>query len=373
MSSSTGSMPGKDAGSGSRPPLPRRGTSPSVDRVKAAGSLGASQPEDTTDGALAPAPVHAPRDSAQNVPGRAPGAAGPDVTNPSHAPGPVPRLSVDTSWADAPLPATGRGGEGLSAIGLGNRQHRGDPGGTGRTPERPSAPDTAADTPPRKRHGRGLLVSAAVVGVAVAGVAAVRMNDGPAHPESDTAGFRLVESSPLEDLTPEGPPPSSTGRPSGSATPSTSVSPSLSPTTGRPSDPATPTAGHTAESGHPPVQQRPDDTPPSHTVVDPAPLTVSATRVLNRGQSIVNGPTALTMDSGGNLVVTHNGAVTWSSGTTGRGVSTVFQDDGNFVVYAADNSTAWSTRTDGHNGAALVITGSGEMYISYQGMKLWHT
>ncbi|MDX3237871.1 hypothetical protein PV392_19745 [Streptomyces sp. ME03-5709C] len=98
---------------------------------------------------------------------------------------------------------------------------------------------------------------------------------------------------------------------------------------------------------------------------------MSATRVLRRGQSVVNGPTALRMDSGGNLVVTHNGAVTWSSGTTGRGASAVFQDDGNLVVYAADNSPAWSSRTDGHNGAVLMITGSGEVYISYQGRRLW--
>ncbi|MDX3236961.1 hypothetical protein PV392_15010 [Streptomyces sp. ME03-5709C] len=115
----------------------------------------------------------------------------------------------------------------------------------------------------------------------------------------------------------------------------------------------------------------PEDAPPATALDQPAPLAVPATRVLYPGQSVVNGPTALTMDSRGDLTVTLRGAVTWSSGTAGRGVRTVFQDDGNFVVYAADNGTAWSSRTDGHHGAVLVITGSGEVYIRYQGAKLW--
>jgi hypothetical protein len=93
---------------------------------------------------------------------------------------------------------------------------------------------------------------------------------------------------------------------------------------------------------------------------------------MNPGDSIVNGPTALTFNPGGNLAVTYNGAVTWSSGTTGVGAWAVFQADGNLVVYTQDSSTAWSTRTDGHDGAVLMI-GNGNMYIEYQNTVLWQS
>nr|WSY48859.1 hypothetical protein OG999_00975 [Streptomyces sp. NBC_00886] len=105
----------------------------------------------------------------------------------------------------------------------------------------------------------------------------------------------------------------------------------------------------------------------------PAPLAVRGTRAMSPGDSIVNGPTLLTFDSGGNLVVTYNGAVTWSSGTTSVGAKAVFQGDGNFVVYGQDSSTAWSTRTDGHDGAVLMIGGHGNVYIEYQNTVLWQS
>ncbi|MCX4904763.1 hypothetical protein [Streptomyces sp. NBC_00878] len=103
----------------------------------------------------------------------------------------------------------------------------------------------------------------------------------------------------------------------------------------------------------------------------PAPLAVPSTRAMNPGDSIVNGPTTLTFSSGGNLVVTYNGAVTWSSGTTSVGARAVFQSDGNFVVYKQDSSTAWSTRTDGHDGAVLMIGSNGNLYIEYRNTVLW--
>jgi hypothetical protein len=67
------------------------------------------------------------------------------------------------------------------------------------------------------------------------------------------------------------------------------------------------------------------------------------------------------------------GAAKWSSGTKGQGVRAVFQADGNLVVYAADNSTVWSSRTDGHNGAVLVIGGNGNVYVTYENAVLWQT
>jgi hypothetical protein len=152
-----------------------------------------------------------------------------------------------------------------------------------------------------------------------------------------------------------------------------------------PANPGTPVADQPSVS--PSASGTPEDSGPSRTptpsktttttttttVSQPPPKTVPGTRVLNRGDSIVNGPTTLKLDSGGNLVVSYAGARKWSSGTTGKGVRGVFQADGNFVVYAADNSTVWSSRTDGHDGAVLVIGGDGNVCVTYGNAVLWQT
>jgi len=152
-----------------------------------------------------------------------------------------------------------------------------------------------------------------------------------------------------------------------------------------PANPGTPVADQPSVS--PSASGTPEDSGPSRTptpsktttttttttVSQPPPKTVPGTRVLNRGDSIVNGPTTLKLDSGGNLVVSYAGARKWSSGTTGKGVRGVFQADGNFVVYAADNSTVWSSRTDGHDGAVLVIGGDGNVRVTYGNAVLWQT
>jgi hypothetical protein len=137
-----------------------------------------------------------------------------------------------------------------------------------------------------------------------------------------------------------------------------------------------PSASGTPEDSGPsrtPTPSKTTTTTTTTTVSQPPPKTVPGTRVLNLGDSIVNGPTTLKLDSGGNLVVSYAGARKWSSGTTGKGVRGVFQADGNFVVYAADNSTVWSSRTDGHDGAVLVIGGDGNVRVTYGNAVLWQT
>jgi hypothetical protein len=162
----------------------------------------------------------------------------------------------------------------------------------------------------------------------------------------------------------------------GEAAPGVPASPSTS-AAGRPSvSPSASGAPHGGPGRTPAAGQGSVSSAPAKTtaaVSQPAPKTVSGTRVLNRGDSIVNGPTTLKLDSGGNLVVTYAGAAKWSSGTKGQGVRAVFQADGNLVVYAADNSTVWSSRTDGHNGAVLVIGGNGNVYVTYENAVLWQT
>jgi hypothetical protein len=50
----------------------------------------------------------------------------------------------------------------------------------------------------------------------------------------------------------------------------------------------------------------------------------------------------------------------------------VFQADGNFVVYQGDQPV-WSSRTDGHDGATLVLQADGAMRILYGNAALWTT
>jgi hypothetical protein len=243
--------------------------------------------------------------------------------------------------------------------------------GVGKAPDTPSlevtrsAPEfTGTDRPsvkggPPWRRPRALLV--AVVGtVILAAIPLLFVNRGHGSSAAPAVGNQNVDLP--HHMLPGQPSASPSTRVSGGTEePSAPVSPSVH-ATGEP---------HAARPGPAPGRTAPGTTmAPTH---QPAPLAVPSTRAMHPGDSIVNGPTALTFDSGGNLVVTYNGAVTWSSGTTGTGAWAVFQADGNLVVYEQDSSTAWSTRTDGHDGAVLMIGGHGNVYIEYQNTVLWQS
>ena len=60
-----------------------------------------------------------------------------------------------------------------------------------------------------------------------------------------------------------------------------------------------------------------------------------------------NGDFSDTRDANGNLVVSDTaGTVLWSTGTAGKaGAYAKVQDDGNFVVYGADNKAVWNSKT----------------------------
>ncbi|MFD8012756.1 hypothetical protein [Streptomyces sp. NPDC058955] len=102
-------------------------------------------------------------------------------------------------------------------------------------------------------------------------------------------------------------------------------------------------------------------------------LAVTATRVLERGQSVSTNRMSLRMQGNGNLVVFDaKGRARWSSGTAGRGVRAVFQDDGNFVVYDGANQPVWWSGTARHPGARLVLQNDGNLTIvSANGQTLW--
>ena len=52
------------------------------------------------------------------------------------------------------------------------------------------------------------------------------------------------------------------------------------------------------------------------------------------------------MKAGGNLVLIGHRATVWDTKTSGhRGARLVVQDDGNLVVYGADNTILWQSET----------------------------
>ena len=104
----------------------------------------------------------------------------------------------------------------------------------------------------------------------------------------------------------------------------------------------------------------------------PTTLTIGATAVLNRGESLRTNRTRLVMESGGDLAIyDENNVRRWASGTTGFGYRSVFQGDGNLVVYDQNSSGLWTSGTAGRNGAVLVLEADGNVCVVYQGQVIW--
>jgi hypothetical protein len=100
-------------------------------------------------------------------------------------------------------------------------------------------------------------------------------------------------------------------------------------------------------------------------------LVVRATYVLQPGASVRTNRISLGLTTRGELLLRdEHGRVTWSSGTRAAGTRAVFQADGNFVVYQGEQ-TLWSSRTDGHAGATLVLRADGRVAIVWKGATLW--
>jgi hypothetical protein len=108
----------------------------------------------------------------------------------------------------------------------------------------------------------------------------------------------------------------------------------------------------------------------------PATLTISATAVLQRGQSWRTTSTALALSTIGDLIATDgSGRQLWHSDTgthnpNRAGTTAVFQNDGNLVVYDSDQRALWTSGTAGHPGAVLVIQRSGVCVVDH-GRQVW--
>jgi hypothetical protein len=93
---------------------------------------------------------------------------------------------------------------------------------------------------------------------------------------------------------------------------------------------------------------------------------------LERGASIAScdGGTQLAMTADGDLQVTVGGAVTWSSGTGGVGVTAVLGTDGNLAVYDADLELVYDADTGGHPDAHAVLDATGMHVVGDDGAEL---
>lgn len=88
-----------------------------------------------------------------------------------------------------------------------------------------------------------------------------------------------------------------------------------------------------------------------------------------------NGRFSLVMQADGNLVLYQNGTTKalWATGTHGKKVAfAIMQGDGNFVVYAPDNTVLWHAGTQGNPGSVLILQDDGNLVIYAPGNKaIW--
>jgi hypothetical protein len=101
---------------------------------------------------------------------------------------------------------------------------------------------------------------------------------------------------------------------------------------------------------------------------------IQGTYVLQPGEDVHTNRMRLSLQTDGDLVLRdEHDKVVWSTGTHAEGTHVVFQGDGNFVLYSSTNETLWSSRTDGHDGAVLVLRANGDLAITQGDTVLWHT
>ena len=97
---------------------------------------------------------------------------------------------------------------------------------------------------------------------------------------------------------------------------------------------------------------------------------------LTGGQGLTspNGLYQFDMQTDGNLVLYKGATALWSSQTDGHpGAYVVMQTDGNLVVYSAAGQALWDSQTHGYSGAYLILQDDGDAVIYGSGEQLWAT
>jgi hypothetical protein len=105
---------------------------------------------------------------------------------------------------------------------------------------------------------------------------------------------------------------------------------------------------------------------------NPYALEVHAPYDINVGKTLRTNRLALTMQSGGNLVLRDtSNKIIWSTGTHRAGSYAEFQTDGNLVVYFGGRQPVWASRTQGHQGATLVLQADYNLVIYNGHSAIW--
>lgn len=100
---------------------------------------------------------------------------------------------------------------------------------------------------------------------------------------------------------------------------------------------------------------------------------INSTTVLHPGENWHTNRITLGVQQSGNVVLSdENGKNIWATNTSDPNAQLVFQDDGNLVLAnIGTGATVWSTRTDGHAGAVLVLQADANVTIQAGGSTLW--
>jgi hypothetical protein len=104
-------------------------------------------------------------------------------------------------------------------------------------------------------------------------------------------------------------------------------------------------------------------------------LRVHAPRDIYPGKTVRTNRIALTMQTGGNLVLRDkSNKIIWSTGTHKAGVYAELQTDGNLVLYGGDRQAVWAAGCFGHNDPTMVLQGDGNLVIlDSGGHPIWAT
>jgi hypothetical protein len=107
----------------------------------------------------------------------------------------------------------------------------------------------------------------------------------------------------------------------------------------------------------------------------PSSLRLHAPRDIYPGKTVRTNRIALTMQTGGNLVLRNkSNKIIWSTGTHRAGVYAELQTDGNLVLYAGDRQAVWAAGCFGHNNPTMVLQSDSNMVIlDSGGHPIWAT
>ena len=91
------------------------------------------------------------------------------------------------------------------------------------------------------------------------------------------------------------------------------------------------------------------------------------------GESLAScdGHTVLAMSADGNLTLTQDGALVWSSETAGAGVQALLDDTGRLVVVGADDEPVFATETAGFPEARIELADGALTVVDDDGSALW--